>query len=399
MLQQKGRRQLPASCDFSMPQYHDDIVPQPNLVSDNSAAEQAKLAKEKRDALKKSKIDRKNKVLASLYKPQSHADLDTKETLVVAQPNLLSGNSASKDRAQLEYAKSQSDPKNNLSKMPQYIDDLDTKNTLIVAQPNLFNGNSATKERAHLARQRRDEVDKSKRDRKNKILDSLDFLEDSESSDFKVDDKLYEKKSRQSLLLLRSSSKSSSKSSSTDTPSSSPSKPQATPKIQTPLLPSTTQATPKSRLPYYYRKNEDNMQLDGKIVPSDQAFSDMILEDGRTLPEGSVWADFIAVESLTDKVSDESHSSFSYVYTHTMRYNGETIWILETRSNCDKRGTWGQSSTCTLSHRDGLIRVNINYKGRRSLGQGWNTREKRELKLADLIRQSGEARQKELMCQ
>jgi hypothetical protein len=343
--------------------------------------------------------------------PQYHEDFDAKETLVVAQPDLLGGNSAAKERARLARRmrnESKKDANNTVQESidtPKYHEDFDTNETSVVEQPDLFSGNTAAKERAQRARQRRDEIEKSKKNRKKKVLESLVFVGDSESSDSRVEENLDENKSRQSLLPLRSSSKTSSKLSSIDTPSS-PSPPPATSKlssksssIDTPSSPSTPQATPKNRVPYHYRKDEDNTHLDGRIVPSDQAFSDMILDDGQALPKGAVWADFIRVESLTDKVSDASLNSFSYVYTHTMRYSGEVIWILQTKSNCDNRGTWGESSSCTISHREGIIRVNITHKGRRNLGQGWNTREKRELKLADLIRQSGEARQKELMSQ
>ena len=330
------------------------------------------------------RTSRQHSASPDLHTPQHHEDFDAKASIVVAQSNPVGGNSDSQER--MARRMRNEGKKENLD-TPQYHEDFDTEETLVVEQPSLFSGNSAAKEQAQLARQRRDGVDKSKKDRKNTVLESLAFLGDT-SSDFRVEDDLDENKSRQSRLKSsRSSSKPASKSSSKSS------------SIHTPSLPSTPQATPESRLPYHYRKNEDNTHLDGKIVPSDQAFSDMILDEGQALPKGSAWADFILVESLTDKVSNDSlNTSFSYVYTHTMRYNGEVIWIMETRSNCDKRGTSGESSSCSMSHREGLLRVNITHKGRQNLGQGWNTREKRELKLEDLIRQSGEARQKELMC-
>jgi hypothetical protein len=294
----------------------------------------------------------------------------------------------------------------NLNK-PQYHEDFDLKESIVVAEPNLFGGNSTAQERAQRSRQRRDGVNKSKKDRKDKVLESLQFFGGSSESsfnyDFQADDKIDEKKSRQSpQLSLRLPSKSSDdkkdeKKSRQSLMSMRSSKKSSS--SETPSSPNTAQATPKIRTPYHYRKDEDNTQLDGKIFPSDQAFSDMILDEGQALPTGSVWADFIAVESLTDKVSNDSLNSFCYVYTHNMRYNGEIIWTLETRSNCDSKGIWGQSSSCTISRREELLRVKIVHKGRRNLGEGWNTREKREFKLADLIRQSGEARQKELMCQ
>jgi hypothetical protein len=366
---------------FNKLQYHEDFdtndspVAQPHFVSvgntSSAAKERAKLARQRQDEYDKSQTTLRY-----------HEDIDTKESLV-AQPHFVSGNtsSAAEERAKLakqrqdEDDKSKSKAREGINKL-QYHEDFDTTETLSVEQPDVFCGNSAAKERAQLARQRRDRADKIKKDRKKQVLESLDFVGDSEYSDFQVDDKLDENNYR-----LRSSSKPSSIDNCT------------------PSSPSTPQATPTSRLPYHYRKDEDNNELNGEIVPSDQAFSDMILEDGQALPEGSVWADFIAVESLTDKVSNDALASFSYIFTHTMRYNGEVIWVLKTTSNCDKQGTWGQSSTCTIRRREGNMRVNITHKGRRNLGEGWNTREKREFKLVDLIRQSGEARQKELMCQ
>ena len=364
------------------PQYHEDfdaketpVVEQSNPVGgDSEAQERARLAKRVGNEGKKEWLDT----------PQYYGGFDAKETLVVAHSNPVGGNSEAQERARLAIRVRNEGKKERLD-TPQYHEDFDTEETLVVEQQSVFSGNSAAKERAQLAKQRRDGVNRSKKDRKNTVLESLDFLGDS-SSDFRVEGDLDEKKSRQSLSPLRSSSKPVSKSS---MKSSS---------IDAPSLPSMPQAAPERRLPYHYREDKDNTHLNGKIVPSDQAFSDMILDEGQALPEGSAWADFILVESLTDRVSmDSLNTAFSYVYTHIMRYNGEVIWTMETRSNCDNQGTWGQSSTCNVRHREGLLRVNITHKGRRNLGQGWNTRERREHKLADLIRQSGEARQKEFM--
>ena len=167
-----------------------------------------------------------------------------------------------------------------------------------------------------------------------------------------------------------------------------------------PLSPVSPKGRISSQRTNPYRIKSQGVVVEGKIVPSDQAFIDMVLEKGESLPEGSQWIDFVTIESLTDKASDDANHSFAFIFTHTLRYNGEAIWTLETRSNCDGKGTWGQSSTCTLHRiRDGVLRVKIVHKGRTDLGDGWNTRENREYSLPDIIRQSGEARQAELMCQ
>jgi hypothetical protein len=150
----------------------------------------------------------------------------------------------------------------------------------------------------------------------------------------------------------------------------------------------------KSRNPYRWKAVQCK-EVDGEIIPSDQAYVDMILDHGSSLPRGSSWVDFLTLESLADKVT-VGDKQFCYVSTHTINYNGEPVWRLETRSSCDGKGTWGQSSSCTFNKGKEVLRVKIIHKGRKNLGQGWNSRETREYSLVDMIRESGEARQKEM---
>jgi hypothetical protein len=78
------------------------------------------------------------------------------------------------------------------------------------------------------------------------------------------------------------------------------------------------------------------------------------------------------------------------VYKHIVLYKGENIFTLETKSHCDRTGTWGQSSTCVL--KNGNIKTKINNKGKRALGGGWNARETRVYSAHELVHQSAEAR-------
>jgi len=136
--------------------------------------------------------------------------------------------------------------------------------------------------------------------------------------------------------------------------------------------------------------------VEGDIVPSDQAYVDMILEKGSSLRPGSALADFVTMDSKTEKVPMDSVQSLSFLNSHTVAYRGEPIWKLETKSTCDMRGTAGQSSSCVLNKHRARLRVKITHKGRMNLGEGWNTREIREYKLEDMVKQSGEAREREL---
>ena len=147
----------------------------------------------------------------------------------------------------------------------------------------------------------------------------------------------------------------------------------------------------KNRIPHRWKAAQYG-DIDGEIFPSDQAYVDMILEHGSS----SSWVDFLTIESLSDRKSI-SDREFCHICTHTIKYNGEPVWKLETRSSCDGKGTWGQSSSCALNKSKGVFRVKFVHKGRQNLGQGWNSRETREYNLVDMIRESGEARAKEML--
>jgi hypothetical protein len=150
----------------------------------------------------------------------------------------------------------------------------------------------------------------------------------------------------------------------------------------------------KGRYPYRW----ETSQVDGEIIPSDQAYVDMVLDHGDTLPPGSFWADFVTLESLSNKTSNQD-KSLSYVNINTIMYNGEPIWRLETQHSCNGKGTWGQSSSCTLMRVKGALRVKVIHKGRTNLGRGWNSRETREYNLTNMIKDSGEAREREVFGQ
>lgn len=150
----------------------------------------------------------------------------------------------------------------------------------------------------------------------------------------------------------------------------------------------------KGRNPYRW----ETSQVDGEIIASDQAYVDMVLDHGDTLPPGSFWADFVTLESLRNKTSNQD-KVLSYVNINTIMYNGEPIWRLKTQHGCNGEGTWGQSSSCTLMRFKGALRVKLIHKGRTNLGRGWNTRETREYNLTKMIKESGEAREREVFGQ
>jgi hypothetical protein len=115
-------------------------------------------------------------------------------------------------------------------------------------------------------------------------------------------------------------------------------------------------------------------EIDGVIVPSGQAYTDMILDNGSTLPEGTIWSDFVTVESFTDRFCD-GVGMVLYVNTRTIKYDGEPIWKLETEHTYNTSGTRGQSSSCILIKFKGILRVKIIHQGRNNIGSEWNSRE------------------------
>lgn len=139
----------------------------------------------------------------------------------------------------------------------------------------------------------------------------------------------------------------------------------------------------------------NSMQLDhidGEVVASDQAYTDMILDQGASLPSGTTWSDFIRLDSLVDKSEVPLSPDIQYTNTHTLTYQGEVVWKLRTDHFCCYEGTWGQSSSCVLMKSKGLLRLKIIHKGRKNCGKGWNSMETREYRLEDFVKKSGEAR-------
>ena len=132
----------------------------------------------------------------------------------------------------------------------------------------------------------------------------------------------------------------------------------------------------------------------GEIVGSDQAFIDVILEDC-SLPSGSEWSRVITLESTRscDQLLMDG-KCMSVNYRHKLLYKMECIFIMESTSFCDPRGTWGQSSSCHLSK--GHLKISINNKGMKAEGDGWNARETRVYCLDQLVKQSAKLRQNEL---
>ena len=253
---------------------------------------------------------------------------------------------------------------------------------LEVSPPNLFNGNSGAQRIAIRAKSRRSERDQTRTSRKNFISDSIDTLTQG-VQDFHI----------QNITCHR---KRASASSLDDAPSEP--------------LPSSSlprrwhSATTLPQLGAQYRESESQREMekihDGEILPSDLAFGDMILDQGESLPEGTTFMDFVSVESTTDKKIDGRRKKvLTTVHSQILYYNAEPVWQFVTESHCDGLGTWGHSSTCVLNKAQDKVKIRITHKGRRNLGDGFNTREVREFTITDLIRQSGEARQKALMGQ
>lgn len=92
------------------------------------------------------------------------------------------------------------------------------------------------------------------------------------------------------------------------------------------------------------------------------------------------------------KTTERGGLVFAHTSIHTLQYNGESIWKLETRRCFDVSGTWGQTSTCSLLREKGVLRLKLTHKGRKNMGQGWHSRETREYDLLEMIKESGLAR-------
>jgi hypothetical protein len=150
-----------------------------------------------------------------------------------------------------------------------------------------------------------------------------------------------------------------------------------------------------------YNKRKSNLDrrsasLDGEVIPSDQAYADIILD--REIDEAYI-SSRCTLESLFDKQTqgDGLGDEFTYQCTHTVLYKGEAVWKLKTISSCNRRGTRGQSSSCILKRQKGVVRVNVIHKGRHYHGGGRNVIEHREYSLIDIIRTSGQMREKEFL--
>jgi hypothetical protein len=144
-------------------------------------------------------------------------------------------------------------------------------------------------------------------------------------------------------------------------------------------------------------------EVEGVVVPSDQAYLDMSLHAGarfscRNLPVSSDWEELTTVNTTSRKIIYKESRQACYAVTHTVYYNGEPIWRIQTECKYDIKGTSGQSASCTLMKSRGIIRVKILHKGKTCLGQGRNCTEIRNYDLIGMIIESGEARRRELSC-
>jgi hypothetical protein len=146
----------------------------------------------------------------------------------------------------------------------------------------------------------------------------------------------------------------------------------------------------RDRKPFLWRKSLC-VDIDGETIPSDNAYVDILLDERRDT------LDYVTLVSETIKTTERGGKVFAHTTFHTVQYNGESIWKLETRRCFDVSGTWGQTSNCILQKEKGILRVKLAHKGRKNMGQGWNSRETREYDLLDMIKESGEARKEDLL--
>jgi hypothetical protein len=146
----------------------------------------------------------------------------------------------------------------------------------------------------------------------------------------------------------------------------------------------------RDRTPFFWRKSLC-VDIDGETVPSDNAYVDMLLEERHDA------LDYVTLVTETTKTTERGGKVFTHTSVHTVQYNGESIWKLETRRCFDVSGTWGQTSNCTLQKDKGILRVKLFHKGRKNMGQGWNSRETREYDLLDMIKESGKARKEDVL--
>lgn len=135
----------------------------------------------------------------------------------------------------------------------------------------------------------------------------------------------------------------------------------------------------------------------GRVISSDQAYIDTILDPfipSATDATATLLQHFYLISSRIKGTTPTS--TRSVIYCHTLFYKGEPVWQLETNDNCNGKEVWGLSSYCLVTG-NGYLRVRVNHKGRKAVGQGWNTWETRDFCLKEILFTSGQARQKDMI--
>jgi hypothetical protein len=138
-----------------------------------------------------------------------------------------------------------------------------------------------------------------------------------------------------------------------------------------------------------------------QIIPSDQAYVDMILDQGASLvgDEELRWEDLVEVDTSSLKIRSSDNKEICLVVTHIVKYKDEPIWKLETKSSYGVSGSSGESAFCTFIKSRGVVRAKIIHKRRTCLGEGRNSTECRNHCILSMISESGVARQQEINCQ
>lgn len=158
------------------------------------------------------------------------------------------------------------------------------------------------------------------------------------------------------------------------------------------------QTLSKSRKTRRGRRNKDftTPTSFGTVVPSDAAFIDMILEQRDTIASNVDSGKLMEVSSI--RRSQECNQLLSITFRHEVTYRGEPIFVFETCCCCDGKKIWGQSSSCVLTTGD-LLKIKISHKCRNAAGtlEFQNTRETIVILLERLLRDSANAREKEMI--
>lgn len=157
-----------------------------------------------------------------------------------------------------------------------------------------------------------------------------------------------------------------------------------------------------SRLPpSHLNQDFENTDTNGTIISSDQAYIDTILDvsNPTVLDSSNSYSPNVYLTSCLFKEKQKSSlSTRSVRYCHTLFYKGEPVWQLETSDHCNGREVWGLSSYCHVTS-NGHLRVRVNHKGRKAVGQGWNAWETREFCVREIILKSGLTRQNDLIAE